>query len=66
MLRNQNSRPRCANPVDDEDCLWKIKEKAEEIRSGCGAGARGREVFVWTHALPDEGGSYQGTLSSVP
>ena len=31
-VRNQKSRPRCANPVDDENCLWKLAENAEEIR----------------------------------
>jgi len=31
-LRNHNSRPRCANPVDVEDCLWKEAENGGEIR----------------------------------
>ena len=35
-LRNHYSRPRCANPVDDEDCLWKEAEKVEKIRPRTG------------------------------
>jgi hypothetical protein len=31
-VRNQKSHPRCANPVDDEDCLWKGAEKMGEIQ----------------------------------
>ena len=29
-LRNQKSQARCANPVDDENCLWKFAEKVEK------------------------------------
>jgi hypothetical protein len=32
-LRNQKARPRCANPVDVADCLWKGAQKVEEIGS---------------------------------
>ena len=33
-LRNEKSQARCANPVDDVDCLWKKAEKKEKIGHG--------------------------------
>jgi hypothetical protein len=35
-LRNEKSQPRCANPVDDENCLWKSAENGEKIEANTG------------------------------